>query len=93
MAIAPPQPRTGMRVICPQCRHCFTVRSSSGRKPLNIPFINICETLRDCQSVRAAAGSLGCSTGYIYKVLGQQGKKPGDMRRKGEETDRERRQS
>lgn len=72
---------TGMRIICPNCQHSFTVRSNSGRKPLDIPFINICEALQHCPDVRAAANSLGCSVGYIYKMLGQRGKKPRDMQR------------
>lgn len=77
--IGVPHTHTGMRVICPNCQHRFAVRSSSGRKPLNIPFINICEALQRHQDVRAAAESIGCSVGYIYKVLGQRGRKPGDV--------------
>jgi len=70
---------TGIRVTCPNCQYSFAVKSASGRKPLNIPFINICEALQHYRDVRLAADSLGCSVGYIYKVLGQQGKRPKDV--------------
>ena len=70
---------TGIRVTCPNCQYSFAVKSPSGRKPLNIPFINICEALQHYRDVKLAADSLGCSVGYIYKVLGQQGKSPKDV--------------
>jgi len=40
-----------------------------GRRPLNITVTNVYDALRLHQSVPAAAQELGCSRGYIYKVL------------------------
>ena len=57
-----------MLINCPHCGETIVV-SSSGRKPLNIPVIFICDALQLHRSVTAAARELGCSRGYIYKVL------------------------
>jgi hypothetical protein len=50
-----------------------------GRKPLNIPLKNICECLKVCHSVEAAAQKLVCSQGYIFKVLKANGLKLKDI--------------
>ena len=54
-----------------QCQHCGqTVEVSGlGRKRLNIPLKNVCESLQAHHSVMAAAQDLGCSQGYIFGVL------------------------
>lgn len=61
-----------MKVQCPHCGHSVPVKGL-GRKPLNIPLKNVCETLRERRSVMAAAQELGCSQGYIFKVLKDNG--------------------
>ncbi|MFC1924064.1 hypothetical protein ACFLXA_01685 [Chloroflexota bacterium] len=55
-------------VICPKCQTQIPVHRL-GRKPLNIPVKNICDTIREYRDVTRAAEKLGCSRGYIYKVL------------------------
>jgi len=50
-----------------------------GRKPLNIPVINICDALQACSSIAAAARELKCSRGYIHKELAKYGVTPGDV--------------
>lgn len=40
-----------------------------GRRRLNIPLINVCESLRKHCSVLGAANDLHCSEGYIFGVL------------------------
>jgi len=67
-----------MLINCPRCGETIVV-SSSGRKPLNIPVIFICDALQLHRSVTAAARELGCSRGYIYKVLKTNGLKVGDI--------------
>lgn len=57
-----------MIIQCPNCGHSVVV-SGLGRKPLNIPLINVCDTLRAHSSVVAAAKEIGCSEAYIYKAL------------------------
>ena len=57
-----------MIVQCSQCGQSIVV-SGLGRKPLNIPLINVCESLRKHPSVEAAAQELNCSQGYIFGVL------------------------
>jgi len=65
-------------IRCPRCGETIEV-SSSGRKPLNIPVIFICDALQLHRSVTAAARELGCSRGYIYKVLKTSGLKVEDV--------------
>jgi molybdenum-dependent DNA-binding transcriptional regulator ModE len=65
-------------IRCPHCGETIEV-SSSGRKPLNIPVIFICDVLRLHRSITAAARELGCSRGYIYKVLKINGLKVEDL--------------
>jgi len=52
---------------------------SNSCKPLGHSVIFVCDTFRSCQSVGLAAEKLGCSRGYIYKVLKQQGLSPQDV--------------
>jgi hypothetical protein len=64
-----------------QCTHCgkSVVVNGLGRKRLNIPVIFICDALQLHRSVAAAAKALGCSRGYIYKVLKTSGLKVKDI--------------
>ena len=57
-----------MIILCPYCGQTVVV-NGLGRKPLNIPLKNVCEALRAHSSVVEAANELGCSQGYIFKVL------------------------
>jgi len=57
-----------MIISCPHCRKPVVV-NGLGRKPLNIPLKNVCETLRAHGNVVAAAQELNCSQGYIFGVL------------------------
>ncbi|GAI55582.1 unnamed protein product [marine sediment metagenome] len=57
-----------MIVECPHCGKPVVV-DGLGRKPLNIPLKNVCESLRSHRSMVAAAKELGCSEGYIFGVL------------------------
>ena len=50
-----------------------------GRKPLEIGVKNVCDTLRDCRDITQAAQKLGCSRGYIYKVLSNHGMTPREV--------------
>jgi hypothetical protein len=63
-----------MKIRCPKCGEEITV-SGLGRKSLNIPLINICESLRAHGSVGVVAQELNCSQGYIFKVLKANGLK------------------
>lgn len=69
-----------MIIQCPNCGEKVVV-NGLGRKPLNIPLKNVCEALRTHGSVAAAANKLGCSQGYIFKVLKANGLKPKDIAR------------
>ena len=59
-----------MLVQCPYCGNSVEV-NGLGRKPLNIPVINVYDAIKRYHNVPAAAVSLGCSRGYVYKVLKQ----------------------
>ncbi len=75
-------------INCPRCGYKMTIVNRSGRKPLNIGVNNICDTLRDCRDIALAAEKLGCSQGYIYKVLGQHRMTPkGVMETSGKKTE------
>ena len=67
-----------MIVTCPNCGKSVVV-NGLGRKPLNIPLKNVCEALRAHCSVVEAAKELGCSQGYIFKVLKASGLKLKDV--------------
>lgn len=63
-----------MIVRCPHCGKPVVV-NGLGRKPLDIPLKNVCESLQTHRNVMAAAQELGCSQGYILKVLKDNGLK------------------
>ena len=52
-----------------------------GRKPKSIRSQTICERLNSLGTVRDAAQELGCSVGYIYKVLTPLGLSPAKVAR------------
>jgi len=60
-------------VICPKCGEKIRVKGTGGRKPKDLPVIFVCDKLRATRSVKQAAEELGCSRGYIYKVLKSEG--------------------
>ena len=64
-----------------QCPHCGkpVVVNGLGRKPLNIPLRNVCESLQAHRSVVEAANELNCSQGYIFKMLKDNGLKLKDV--------------
>jgi len=68
-----------MKVECPHCDKKHEVTLVIGRPRLNYSIINVCDVLRSQKTVRGAAEKLGCSPGYIYKLLGQDGIKPKDL--------------
>ena len=57
-----------MIIECPYCGKPVAV-NGFGRPRLNIPVNKVCDALQLHHSVTAAARELGCSRGYIYKVL------------------------
>ena len=63
-----------MIVWCLNCGSPVVV-NGLGRKPLNIPLKNVCESLRIHRNVVAAAQELNCSEAYIYKILKDNGLK------------------
>ncbi len=67
-----------MKIPCPHCGKIVVV-NSLGRKPLNIGVKNICDALRSCHGITMVAEKLGCSRGYIYKVLARDGLTPREV--------------
>jgi len=67
-----------MLVRCPHCGKSVMV-NGLGRKRLNIPLKNVCESLRAHRGVVAAAQELNCSQGYIFGVLRANGLKLRDV--------------
>jgi len=59
-------------VECPH-RGRPVVVNGFGRRPLNIPVTKVYDALHRHHSVTAAARELGCSRGYIYKILKDSG--------------------
>jgi len=57
-----------MIIECPYCGKPVAV-NGFGRPRLNIPVNKVYDALQLHRSVTAAARELGCSRGYIYKVL------------------------
>ena len=57
-----------MIIQCPKCGEKVVV-NGLGRKPLNIPLKNVYECLRKHRNAVRAAQELGCSQGYIFKML------------------------
>jgi len=53
---------------CPHCGKPVPVKGI-GRKPLGIPVVFVCDAVQAHSTVSAAALELGCSRGYIYKIL------------------------
>jgi molybdenum-dependent DNA-binding transcriptional regulator ModE len=64
-----------MIVQCPHCGKTIDLGRVTGRKPLDITVKNVCGALQEHGTVAAAAKELGCSRGYIYKVLKASGMK------------------
>lgn len=64
-----------MIVQCPHCGKTIDLGRVTGRKPLNIGVKNVRNALQEHRTVTAAAKELGCSRGYIYKVLKEAGVK------------------
>jgi hypothetical protein len=64
-----------------QCLHCggMVTVNGLGRRRLNIPLKNVCESLNAHHSVVAAASELGCSEAYIFGVLKANGLKLRDV--------------
>jgi len=62
-------------IVCP---HCGKVAATIGigRAATSIIVTDICDALRLHRSIPAAAESLGCSRGLIYKVLKANGMTP-----------------
>ena len=67
-----------VKVQCPNCGETIAV-NGLGRKPFNMPVIKVYDALRLHRSVQAAANSLECSRGYIYKVLKANGLTAADV--------------
>lgn len=67
-----------MKNTCPNCGEKIVV-NATGRKPLNIAVINVCDALRLHRGVLPAAKKLGCSRAYVYQELGKHGLKPRDI--------------
>ena len=70
-----------MIVGCPHCGKPVMV-NGFGRRPLNIPVNKVYDALQLHHSVTAAARELGCSWGYIYKILKDNGLKTEDVIKK-----------
>jgi hypothetical protein len=67
-----------MIIQCPKCGEKVVV-NGLGRRRLDIPVKNVYDALLTSGNVSAAARSLGCSRGYIYKVLKANGVKVTDV--------------
>jgi len=61
--------------------HCGkpVVVNGFGRRPLNIPVNKVYDALQRHHSVTTAARELGCSRGYIYKILQGSGLRAEDV--------------
>ena len=72
-----------MKVIT--CPHCGKVAATIGigRAATNITVTEICDALRLCRSVPAAAEKLGCSRGLVYKLLKANGLTVKDVIKRG----------
>ncbi len=68
-----------VEVICPKCGEKIKITGIGGRKPKNIPVIFVCDKLLATGSVTQAAKELGCSRGYVYKVLKAAGLEPREI--------------
>jgi hypothetical protein len=65
-------------IVCP---HCGKVAATIGigRAATNIGVTDICDALRLHRNIPAAAESLGCSRGLIYKILKANGMTPAEV--------------
>lgn len=72
-----------MIVRCPHCGKTVVV-NGLGRKPLNIPLKNVCESLQARRNVAAVAREFNCSQGYIFNALKANGLRPKDVINKNE---------
>lgn len=52
-----------------KCPNCGVEINGIGRKKLDIPVINVYDAVQAYPTVVAAAKELGCSRGWVYKVL------------------------
>ncbi len=57
-----------MKIQCPHCGKSVVV-NGLGRKRLNIPLKNVCDSLKRHSSVAAVAQELNCSEAYIFGIL------------------------
>jgi AraC-like DNA-binding protein len=73
---------TKMKICCPKCGQWVSV-IGLGRRPLNIPFTEVCEAIQQHHSTLLAAQSLGCSVPYLYKVLKAHGTSPAEVLKGG----------
>ena len=64
-----------MIIRCSNCGYEHEMRLATGRPRLNIPLINVYESLRSHRSVVDAASELGCSQGYIFGIMKANGLK------------------
>jgi len=66
-----------------QCPHCGSEVPVGrlGRKRLSIGANNVPDALHAHSTIKSVARSLGCSPGYIYKVLHDAGLKPDEVRK------------
>ena len=62
-----------MKTQCPHCGKTVDLGRVTERKPLNIRVKKVCDALQAHGTVTAAARELGCSRGYIYRVLKEMG--------------------
>lgn len=67
-----------MLIQCPHCGEKVAI-NGLGRKPLNIPLKNVCDSLQVHRSVEGAAKELNCSPGYIFNLLKANGLKLKDV--------------
>jgi hypothetical protein len=67
-----------MLIQCPYCGKSVVV-NGFGRRPLNIPVTKVYDALQLQRSVTTVAKELGCSRGYIYKILKDSGLKAEDV--------------
>jgi len=67
-----------MIINCPHCGEVVVV-NGLGRKRLNIPLKNVCESLEAHYSVVAAARHLQCSPAYIHNALKTAGLRSKDI--------------
>ena len=63
-----------MLVECPNCKTIIVV-DGLGRRRLDIPLKNVCDTLQAHKNVKTAAQQLRCSPAYIFKILKENGLK------------------